>query len=219
MNALQHFGCTIAGVSAAMLTTLALAVQTNELDAALKLKPDREHGRALYETCAACHQADGSGVADGDIPAIAGQHYPVILKQLADFRDTERIELRMNAFAARHHLEGAQDLADVAAYISSLPVQPTTAHGPGKYAGFGRQAYERACQSCHGETAAGDEKARVPRLAGQHYGYLVKQIEMMIAGERRNVHADHPKLLDTLTGEDISGVADFLARLDPVTRP
>jgi cytochrome c553 len=202
-----------------MLTTLALAVQTNELDAALKRQPDHERGRALYETCAACHQTDGGGVADGDIPSIAGQHYPVVLKQLVDFRDTERIEPRMNAFAARHHLEGAQDLADVAAYVSSLPVQPTTAHGPGKYAGFGRQAYERACQSCHGKTAAGDQKAGVPRLAGQHYGYLVKQIEMMIAGERRNVNVDHPKLLDTLTGEEISGVADFLARLDPVAGP
>ncbi len=202
-------------IASALLATLACATQTNELHEALARKPNHEHGSALYDTCAACHQSNGAGVADGDIPSIAGQHYEVIIKQLVDFRDTGRIDLRMNAFAARHHLEGPQDLADVAAFISSLPPQRTDQVGAGQFTAVGAQAYRRGCASCHGADAEGNNKLRYPRLAGQHYGYLVKQIDMMIRGSRSNVGWDHSKLLKSLTEQEIVGAADYLARLTP----
>jgi cytochrome c553 len=207
------------GLLLAALATHAPAVQENELRAALELKPNREHGRKLYETCAACHQADGGGVADGEIPVIAGQHYEVILKELADFRDMERMDIRMEAFASRHHLEGPQDLADVAAYISSLPFRWTKQHGPGSDAAIGLQAYERACGSCHGQAGEGDNDLRIPRLAGQHYGYLVKQMDTMIGGSRFNVSWDHSKLIESLGDKEITGVADALSRVQPPASP
>jgi cytochrome c553 len=210
--------CSV-GLAAALVTAFALGAQTNELRDALKLKPDHEHGRALYETCAACHQPDGAGVADGEIPNIAGQHYEVILKELVDFRDSERIDMRMNAFTARHHLEGPQDLADVAAYISSLPQRWTKQYGPGTYVGVGAQVYGRACGHCHGAAGEGHDQLRYPRLAGQHYGYLVKEMDMMIGGARFNVAWDHSKLLESLRDEEITGIADYLARLKPITPP
>jgi cytochrome c553 len=210
--------CTI-GLALAVLAAVASAAQENELREALKLKPNHEHGRVLYDTCSACHQRDGAGVADGDIPSIAGQHYEVILKELVDFRDMERIDMRMEAFVARHHLEGPQDLADVAAYISHLPRQWTKQYGPGKHTTIGMQAYGRACTSCHGRTGEGDNDLRIPRLAGQHYGYLLKQMDMMIGGARFNVSWDHSKLLESLTDEEISGVADYLARQQTLTSP
>src|SRR5687767_11664595 len=74
------------------------------------LEPDLAHGAELYQTCAACHGPDGRGTADGEIPAIAGQHGSVLLKQLTDFRHDQRWEARMQNFADRHHLPGAQDL-------------------------------------------------------------------------------------------------------------
>jgi cytochrome c553 len=210
--------CSV-GLAAVLLAALAMGAQTNELREASKLKPDLKHGGALFDTCAACHQPDGAGVADGDIPGIAGQHSQVILKELTDFRDSERIDMRMNAFAARHRLEGPQDLADVAAYISSLPPSWTKQYGSGKYAAVGGQLYTRACAHCHGPSGEGNNELRYPRLAGQHYGYLVKQIDMMIGGARFNVSWDHSKLLESLTDEEITGVADHLARLKPVTAP
>lgn len=206
------------GLLLAALATHAPAVEENELRAALKLKPNHEHGRKLYDTCAACHQADGGGVADGNIPSIAGQHYEVILKELADFRDTERIDMRMEAFASRHHLEGPQDLADVAAYISSLPRRWTKQYGPGSDTAIGLQAYGRACASCHGQAGQGDNDLRIPRLAGQHYGYLVKQLDSMIGGSRFNVSWDHSKLIESLGDKEITGVADALSRMQPTSR-
>jgi len=206
---------TASGVASALLATLACAAQTNELREALERKPNYENGSSLYDTCAACHQPNGAGLADSDIPSIAGQHYEVILKQLVDFRETERIDLRMNAFAARHHLEGPQDLADVAAFISSLPPQRTNEVGLGQFTAVGAQAYRRECANCHGANAEGNNKLRYPRLAGQHYGYLVKQIDMMVDGSRANATFDHSKQLKTLAEEEIVGLGDYLARLKP----
>ena len=54
------------------------------------LEPDLAHGAELYQTCAACHGPDGRGTEDGEIPAIAGQHGSVLLKQLTDFRHEQR---------------------------------------------------------------------------------------------------------------------------------
>jgi cytochrome c553 len=47
---------------------------------------------------------DGRGTEDGEIPAIAGQHGSVLLKQLTDFRHEQRWNERMQNFTDRHHL-------------------------------------------------------------------------------------------------------------------
>ena len=210
-----HVGNIALAFACMLPATPAGTAQSNELREALERKPNLEHGSSLYETCAACHQSDGSGVADNGIPIIAGQHYEVIVAQLVDFRRTDRVDLRMNAFAARHHLEGPQDLADVAAYISSIPVRQTSEVGTGQFTAYGAQVYRRACVSCHGADAEGNGQLRYPRLAGQHYGYLVRQIEMMIGGTRFNMSWDHAELLKSLTDQEIAGVADYVARLKP----
>ena len=202
-------------VATTFFVTLAGATRSNELREALERKPNLEHGSSLYETCTACHQPDGAGAADGDIPIIAGQHYEVIITQLVDFRRTERVDLRMNALAARHNLEGSQDLADVAAYISSMPVQGTNKVGTGQFTALGAQTYSRSCMRCHGADAEGNDQLRYPRLAGQHYGYLVKQIDMMIRGTRFNLSWDHSTLLKSLTDQETAGLADYVARLKP----
>jgi cytochrome c553 len=209
---------TLSAVGSALLAGLAFAVQSDELREALERKPDYEHGRTLYEACAACHQSDGAGAAGGDIPNIAGQHFAVVINQLVNFRHTRRLDLRMNAFAASHRLEGPQELADVAAYISNLSPQQTDSRGDGRFTGVGAKAYMRACESCHGAGAEGNDRLLHPRLAGQHFGYLVKRMDMMIRGPRFNMSLDHSELLDSLTDEEIVGVADYLTRLRPEPR-
>lgn len=187
---------------------------TNEFRAARRLKANPEHGRLLFTACSACHQPNGDGQASKGIPNIAGQHYQFVLEQLVDFRETERVDLRMNAATSQHALPGPQDLADVARYVANLPLRPTSDLGPGQFLTVGQGLYARACSHCHGVTAEGNNALRYPRLAGQHYGYLARQIEGMIAGDRPNVSWDHMKLLESLTPDEINGVAGFLARLD-----
>ncbi len=214
----RHTVSSVLTLSGVLLAALAGATQSNELHEALKRKPNMEHGSALYETCAACHQPDGAGVADGPIPIIAGQHYEVIIAQLVAFRGTGRVDLRMNAFAARHHLENSQDIADVAAYISSMPAQHTDEAGTGEFIALGAQVYSNACVTCHGAAAEGNSRLRHPRLAGQHYRYLVRQMDMMIRGTRSDSSGDHSNLLKNRTEAEITGVADYVARLRTAER-
>ncbi len=209
----RHTVHTALAVIGTLLAALASATQSNELHEALKRKPNMEHGSALYETCAACHQPDGAGVADGQIPIIAGQHYEVIIAQLVAFRGSKRVDLRMNAFAARHHLENSQDIADVAAYISSMPAQHTNEAGTGEFIALGAQVYNHACVTCHGAAGEGDSQLRHPRLAGQHYRYLVRQMDMMIRDTHSGSSWDHSNLFKNLTEEEITGVAEYVARL------
>jgi cytochrome c553 len=180
-------------------------------------EPDLTHGEELFQTCAACHGADGLGTSDGEIPAIAGQHGSVLLKQLTDFRHEQRWNERMQYFTDRHALPTAQDLTDVAAYIASLPRFPATAKGigDGSSLGEGAKVYFRRCERCHGPLGEGEVFLGVPRLAGQHYGYLVRQLEETAINQRPGMGDDHVELLRKLSKTQRSGVADYLSRTSP----
>ena len=98
---------------------------------AIELEPDLKRGAELFTTCAACHAANGLGTEDGSIPAIAGQHVSVLVKQLVDFRHDRRWNKRMRNFASQHSLSGPQELLDVAAYAESLHRWPPLKGGTG----------------------------------------------------------------------------------------
>jgi len=185
------------------------------------LEPDIAHGAELYKTCAACHGADGRGTSNGEIPAIAGQHGSVLLKQLADFRYEQRWNERMQYFTDRHFLAGAQDVTDVAAYVASLPRFPATATGIGDGTSLneGARMYFRQCEQCHGPLGQGDLLRRRPRLAGQHYVYLLRQLEETAADLRPGMDDSHVDMLRKLSAAELRGVADYLSRVSPDLSP
>lgn len=185
-----------------------------ELRAALAARPDAGRGASLYGTCAACHGSDGGGVADGTIPAIAGQPQRVVVKQLADFRRNQRLDIRMEHFADERHLEGAQDLADVAAHVAALPRTTATGIGNGEALDAGSRAWFGACAGCHGATGKADAQRLLPRLAGQHAGYLERQILDAAAGRRPSMDDTHRRLFKALSPAQVAGIADYLSRLN-----
>ncbi|MEP7242080.1 MAG: c-type cytochrome [Gammaproteobacteria bacterium] len=188
-----------------------------ELIEAARLVPNTRHGAELFETCAACHGRDGLGASDGSVPAIAGQHGSVLLKQLVDFRHNRRWDERMQHFSDRHHLASAQELTDVTAYVSGLRrfAPRSNATGTGEYLHQGTSVYFRVCEACHRPLGQGDLLHFRPRLAGQHYQYLLKQLNDMASGNRQAVHPAHVERLRILSPEDLMGVADYLSRLSP----
>jgi len=181
------------------------------------LEPDLEHGAELYRTCAACHGPDGNGTEDGEVPAIAGQHGSVLLKQLTDFRHDQRWDEHMRHFTDHHHLSGAQALTDVAAYVAYLPRFPATAKGIGDGTALGKGAsvYFQKCERCHGPLGQGNLLLNRPRLAGQHYGYLLRQLQETAAGKRPGMDRAHVERLRGISPEALSGVADYLSRVSP----
>ena len=187
----------------------------SELASALQATPDRARGQRLFDTCAACHRPDGAGAADGSVPAIASQRLRVIALALVNFRHQQRFDERMQHFADAHHLDGAQDIADVAAYVSQLPATHSLGNGPGEQVAHGGQLYARDCASCHGAVAQGDEQRGYARLAGQHYQYLMRQMGDSAATQRPDLTPVHVALLKSLSASDRSAVADYLSRQGP----
>jgi cytochrome c553 len=183
-----------------------------ELEAAERARPDTAAGSELFRQCTACHGRDGGGQVEGAVPRIAGQHFRVLLKQLVDFRHGLRWDYRMEELADRHHLEGAQDLADVAAYVAAM--SPTGPHGigTGEFVEEGERLYLSRCRSCHGDQAEGRDAGAIPRLAGQHYGYLMRQIEDTLDERRPTLAPAHLALIDDLEFEKVRGLVDFLSR-------
>ena len=195
----------------------ARADRDREFNEGAQLEPDLVHGAQLFETCAACHGADGRGTPDGDIPAIAGQHGSVLLKQLTGFRNEQRWNERMQNCTDNHHLAGAQDLTDVAAYVASLRRFPATAKGigDGSQLDRGAKVYFRKCEQCHGPLGQGDLLRLRPRLAGQHYAYMLRQLEETANNLRPGMDDAHVSMLRGLSAEELRGVADYLSRVSP----
>lgn len=183
-----------------------------EYQAALRSKPNLEHGEKLFRTCATCHGRSGQGAEDGTVPRIAGQHLRVLIKQLVDYRHDSRWDIRMEHFTDRHSLSDAQAIADVAAWVKQLEVQTPPGIGKGDLVGHGATLYAAQCRSCHGDAGEGKAQEAVPRVAGQHYEYLLRQMYDAVDGRRPNFSRRHVKLLARLGRDDFLGLADFLSR-------
>ena len=116
----------------------------------------------------------------------------MLVKQLVDFRHDRRWDERMQEKASKHNLAGPQDLLDVAAYAESLPRSAPLKGGTGDGSVLerGEVIYHRDCSGCHGPLGLGELRRMQPRLAGQHYQYLVRQLEDTAVGMRPGMDPD-----------------------------
>jgi len=210
----------VASISCILLAGAALAFApehdraARELESALHLTPDPERGREIYLTCAVCHQPEGWGTADGDYPQVAGQHYEVIIKQMADIRARNRDTPTMFPFTKLEFL-GLQQIADVAGYLSQLPMNPNNSVGPGTDLDKGERLYREYCVECHGKGGEGIAREHMPRIHGQHYPYLVRQFEWIANGKRRNADPEMVKQIEGFSAEDVYAIMDYTSRLSP----
>lgn len=201
-------------IAAMPIVTNAATSARSDLQRATHAKPDIEHGSKLFAACASCHGTQGGGQENGNTPRIAGQHYPVLLKQLVDFRHGKRWDFRMEEQADEHHLQTPQDIADVAAYINQLDSGGARGIGDGEHASDGALIFGSRCAACHGPSGEGDAKEAVPRLGGQHYSYLVRQMYDAVDSRRPTMQKVHPREIKPLDFEQVRAVADYLARIE-----
>lgn len=186
-----------------------------EYDQAISLTPNLDNGRKAYEPCAVCHGPEGWGEESGTYPQIAGQLASVTIKQLADIRVGNRSNPLMKAFSSPEALGGPQSIADVAAYIEKLPMNPRNGVGPGMDLASGERLYKQNCVDCHGENGEGDAKKHIPLIQGQHFNYLERQFIEISNGKRRNADEEMVKQIKNFWGRDIIDVLDYTSRLKP----
>lgn len=187
--------------------------QSSEEAQLLKMQGDPVRGKIAYQGCQGCHKPDASGRSDGTYPQLAGQHATVLIKQISDIREGRRDNPKMYPFAGKHVVE-TQEVADIAAYISNLPIPGNNDKGPGNDLERGKMLYERDCAACHGERGEGHAVKFYPVTSGQHYRYLVRQIVAIRDGSRRNANPKMVKAVKDYHASDIGAVADYMSRID-----
>ncbi len=186
---------------------------SDEITDSLSLKADPTQGKQIYPLCASCHMATGWGKEDGSFPVIAGQHRNVLIKQLADIRAKNRDNPTMYPFSDPASIGGIQAIADVTAYIATLPANPSPGQGNGLQLEQGKQLYQKNCASCHGSQGEGDNELFFPRLQGQHYAYLLRHMKWIRDGYRRNSNAQMASLIRPMKDEQLDAIADYLSRI------
>ena len=182
--------------------------------AALQLDPNIKHGGGLYEVhCLRCHGQGAVGDPRNVVPALAGQREAYLIKELADFAELERSGEAMHAVVSKAALNEPQVWADLAAYLSQLPVVRLPETSDGKGVELGEAIFHEQCASCHEEDARGDDDGFIPSVRDQHYSYLVRQMRGLAASHRLNVDADLVRFIDSLDTDEMTAVADYLSRL------
>ncbi len=174
-------------------------------------KPERGFAKA-QEVCVACHGEQGVSRAP-EFPNLAGQSGAAIYKQLNDYRTGSRTHPLMTDIAKA--LDEAT-LADIAAYYAAQPKRnadpATLAESPPaivRLVELGDPSRNiPPCASCHRPGSGGP--IETPILSEQGKEYLVLQLKMYAAGDRRNdVYGRMRAIAAKLTPTEIDGLAAY----------
>lgn len=169
---------------------------------------DVEAGRAKAQVCAACHGPGGNSEA-GAYPSLAGQSWRYIYVQLKDFKEGRRSDPQMTPMAQPL---SRQDMIDIANYYAAQPLKPSNFKADENKARLGKaKTDETLCTMCHLGGFAGQNE--IPRVAGQQYDYIVKQMQDFKARRRTNDAGNMTSVAQTLSDADIENIAHYIAGL------
>jgi cytochrome c553 len=171
---------------------------------------DPEAGQRKAELCAPCHGPDGNSTNPA-IPSLAGQPPLYTYYQLLQFREGQRVDSQMSPFALGLNDADMQDIA--AYYAAQTPLAPRRTGDPAKMEAGRKLVQTHYCDSCHAPGLVGQK--HIPRLAGQQYEYLVKQLRAYKAQTRPDMDGSMTMAAQPLSAEDIELLAYYIAHLGP----
>jgi len=208
----------LSGLAIALAPGAVASAQEERVDhrtqAALAMDAQPLKGAEYYtQYCARCHGAKAQGDASALIPALAGQRFAYLVRQLANFAGAERDSSTMHKVATQAQVNEPQSWVDLASYLNSLPPPTETQVGTGGATALGRGIFHEQCAACHGREANGDKAGFVPSLRHQHYDYLNKQMHKLAQGYRHNLDGELVFFMGSFDERDMRGTADYLSRL------
>jgi len=188
-----------------LLTLFALTL----LLPALANAQDAAAGKEKAAVCVACHGEAGNSTIPTN-PILAGQNARYIYLQLRDFNKKRRQDPLMSPMAANL---SSKDMLDLAAYFSMQKPTRQNARGDAARIDEGRKIADSAlCPMCHLGGFSGQNE--IPRVAGQHYDYIKKQLLAFKARERTNDAGSMTAYMNDVTNEQIEALASYIASLN-----
>lgn len=164
-------------------------------------------GKQSYAVCASCHGAQAEGNPAFHAPKLSGLGDWYLQRQLKSFKlgargthDQDVFGKMMAPMAATLVDDAA--IANVSAYISSLPDKPAPATVQGS-ASDGQRLYVSTCGACHGPNGRGVQATNAPALKGMSDWYLVTQLKNF----RQGVRGAHPQ---DMYGRQMALMSDML---------
>lgn len=170
---------------------------------------DAAAGQAKAQVCVACHGPQGNSTNPA-YPELAGQTARYLYLQLRDFKEGRRSDPAMSPMAAPLSREDMQDLAD---YFAAQKPIPSTYKVEAARVDAGRKKSEEIlCTMCHLGGFSGQNE--IPRVAGQQYAYIVKQLEDFRAKRRTNDAGNMTSVSRNLSDDDIRNLASYITNLN-----
>lgn len=158
--------------------------------------------------CVACHGPNGNATLAAN-PILAGQTARYLYLQLRDFQEGRRSDPQMSPMAMDLTRDEMRELAD---YFAAQKPAPQTFRSDGAKVKLGRaKAEETLCTMCHLGGFLGQNE--IPRVAGQNYEYVVKQLRDFKDKRRTNDAGNMTSVSRTLSDIDIENLGHFLAGL------
>jgi cytochrome c553 len=176
--------------------------------AAQTVTPVMTRAPAKAAVCTACH-GDGGRSTIPVNPILAGQTSRYLYLQLRDFQEGRRSDPQMSPMVKDLSRDELRELSDWFAQqkppIQNFKVDPEKAK-LGKI-----KADDTLCTMCHLGGFKGQNE--IPRVTGQHYEYIVKQLQDFKARRRTNDAGNMTSVSGTLSDADIENVAHYLVGL------
>ena len=174
-------------------------------------------GRVLaQQVCSNCHGVTGNSRSP-EFPNLAAQQQAYIVLQLNGFKAHSREDPPGPEYmwGLSHKLSDKQ-ITELAAYFSAQRLVREPVEGTPERIKAGRAIFNGgipdkgvlACASCHGPQGLGG--ATIPRIAGQHIHYLVKQLTVFQHTNQRPEGAAMKAVAHNLSRENMEIVAAFL---------
>jgi cytochrome c553 len=165
-------------------------------------------GEKKAAVCTACHGEAGNST-NPQWPSLAQQPAQFISTSLFMFREGNRKNDLMTPMAKP--LSNA-DMNDLAAYFAAQKAAPPKHQSKPENAAAGPALAKKFnCSQCHGAQLTGQQ--HIPRLAGQQYDYLLRNLREFKAQTRADIDGNMTSAAQALTPQDIEVLADYLAGL------
>lgn len=180
------------------------------LGAGTHAQGDPEAGKQKAQACSACHGAEGNAPSGQSFPDLAGQTARYTYLQLKDFQEGRRKDPLMSPMAANL---SKQDMLDLAEYFSKKKHAASSYQVDAAKVNEGKKVADAAlCTMCHLGGFSGQNE--VPRVAGQEYDYIAKQLKDFRARNRTNDAGSMTSVARGLTDGQIDALAQYITSLD-----